>query len=431
MLRLPAIKCTETEKATCYQTAMTVHDLVPYLLNGHDPRSQNWKNLPLNVRTLYEKLQRKTSKSRREAMRSYILRRMSPEAYWIGAIPPVVVGMQLPQTFEMKEGDDGLGYVKVTTRLDRPNILLDGLGRITGFLDVMYDEDLSAATRKWAGEAVIPIMLVTPPGIAELSLEELGQLFHDMNVLSTPVGKGQAVDLDRSDLYIRTVNEIVSNKTLEENGGCDQRAVSISPKSGAWTTKTVLLKSVRAAAEGPGSHVDHLRDVKEGAYLTSPHEMNTIVERYDEALRTFVEALPESRVPMHDTLLRTSVWWVALGLVLHDLHDQYDGETIGETQRLDMLGRLAKIDWGLGNSELRFLGQTVAEKDGATPTDASGRKILNRFYGGSKAYYNLAAYMRRKIGLTDAVAYGPDYGATERFDVDSPTVAVETVVAAG
>lgn len=417
MLRLPAISCTQTSKAACYQTAMTVHDLVPYLLNGHDPRSQNWKNLPPDVRDLYEKLQRKTSKSRREAMRDYILKRMSPEAYWIGAIPPVVVGMQLPQKFERRE-DDGLGYVKVVTRLDRPNILLDGLGRITGFLDVMYDRTLDEQTRTWAGQAVIPIMLVTPPGEEELGLEELGQLFHDMNVLSTPVGKGQAVDLDRSDLYIRTVNEVTALGVINENGGCDLRAVSISPKSGAWTTKTVLLKSVRAAAEGPGSHVDHLRDVKENAFLTGPREIHAIVERYDEALRMIVEALPDGRVPKQETLLRTSVWWAAFGLTLYDLHHEYEGAKVSEDKRLAMLRRLGKMDWGLGNPEFQFLGQTVSEKNGTKPTDASGREMLNRFYGGSKAYYNLAAVMRRKMGLLDVVDYGPDYGATVRFGDD-------------
>ncbi|MEO0855098.1 MAG: hypothetical protein AAFY15_16565, partial [Cyanobacteria bacterium J06648_11] len=163
-----------------YQTAMTVHDLVPYLLNGHDPRSQNWKNLPVPVREMYEKLQRKTSKARRTEMRNYILRRMSPESYWIGAIPPIVVGMQLGQKFEPTDADGSLGHVKVQTRLDRPNILLDGLGRITGFLDIMYDEALDEQTRSWAGSAVIPIMLVTPVGSdGELNLEQLGQIFHD------------------------------------------------------------------------------------------------------------------------------------------------------------------------------------------------------------------------------------------------------------
>lgn len=419
MLRLPAIKCTETVRADCYQTAMTVHDLVPYLLNGHDPRSQNWKHLPGDVREMYEKLQRKTSKSRRESMRDYILRRMSPDSYWIGAIPPVVVGMQLPQKFE-DEGEDGLlGYLKVSTRLDRPNILLDGLGRITGFLDVMYDESLDGNTRKWAGEAVIPIMLVTPARETELSLEELGQLFHDMNVLSTPVGRGQAVDLDRSDLYIQTANEVAKLEAIAQQGGCDHRAISISKKAGTWTTKTVLLKSIRAAAEGPGSHVDHMKDRIESPYLRGRSQMNEIISEYDEALKVFTDALPGKKIPEDDTLLRTSAWWIAFGLVLHDLHDSYKGSRISDEKREAMLRSMAAIDWGLGNPDFSFLGHSVEEKaTGAKPTDGQGRAVINRFYGGSKAYYNLAAYIRNRIGLHEVVDYGSDYGATLKFDRD-------------
>jgi hypothetical protein len=415
MLQLPAIKCTQSVHANAYQTAMRVHELVPYLLNGHDPRSQNWKNLPSDVREMYEKLQRKTSKSRRTEMRNYILRRMAPGSYWIGAVPPIVVGMQLGQPFEALPSSDGrLGYVKVRTRLDRPNILLDGLGRITGFLDVMYDDDLSDDVQKWAGDAEIPVMLVTPPSDdAVLSLEELGQIFHDMNVLATPVGKGQAVDLDRSDLYIQTVNRVAALPIIKTNGGCEDRAISISRKSGAWTTKTVLLKTVRAAAEGPGSHVDHIRDQLDNPFLVDEKTMGIVAARIDDALSAFVEALSGGEVPPKETLLRTPSWWVAFGLFIHDLNATYEGASLSDERKEALLRRAANIDWGLGNPEFAFLGSSVEEKaTGMLPKDALGRPMLNRFFGGSKAYYNLAAFIREKSGLKELVDYGPDYGAT-------------------
>lgn len=423
MLRLPAVRCSQSVHASVYQTAMTVHEVVPYLLNGHDPRSQNWKNLPAPVREMYEKLQRKTSKARRTEMRNYILRRMAPGSYWIGAIPPIVVGMQLGQVFEPAEDGD-LGYVRVSTRLDRPNILLDGLGRITGFLDVMYDDSQDEKVRQWAGEAVIPVMILTPPSQdAGLDLEQLGQVFHDMNVLSTPVAKGQAVDLDRSDRYIQTVNMVASLSVIAENGGCDHRAVSISKKSGAWCTKTVLLKAVRAASEGPGSHVDHIREQPENAFLAGKAQMNEIVERFDHDLRTVSSMMSEGRVPPNDTLLRTASWWVAFGLILHDLHKAYEGRQISPERRDTLLRKIGTLDWGLGNPGFKFLGDSVEEKaTGTRPTDTDGREMLNRFFGGQKAYYNLAAYIRQKIGLKENIEYGDDYGATLRFD--TPTLAL-------
>jgi hypothetical protein len=46
-----------------------------------------------------------------------------------------------------------------------------------------------------------------------------------------------------------------------------------------------------------------------------------------------------------------------------------------------------------------------------------GREVINRFYGGSKAYYNLAAFIRQKIGLREIVPnYGGDYGTSVTFD---------------
>jgi hypothetical protein len=417
-LRLPAIKCSSTASANVYQTALRIHDLVPYLLNGHDPRSQNWKNLPTEIREMYEKLQRKTNPNRRNAMAKYIERRMAPGGFWIGAVPPIVVGIRLEQPFVAQGDDDeAVGYLKVQTRLDRPNILLDGLGRVTGYLDTMNSEDLDNATRTWAGEAVLPIMLVTPLEGEELSLDQLGQLFHDMNTLATPVGKGQAVDLDKSDPYIQTTSKVSQLAVIAGQGGSDDRAISISKKSDVWTTKTVLLKAVRAAAEGPGSHVDHIRDEIANAFLQGGKEQDIIVDRFDDILSAFVDALPQSTVPAAQTLLRTSTWWVAFGLVLHDLYASYDEGRLSDEVREALVRRMAAIDWGLGNPDFTFLGSSVEEKQtGRRPVDSSGRPIINRFFGGSKAYYNLAAYIRQSIGLKDKVKYGSDYGASIGFD---------------
>ena len=417
MLRLPAIKCGCTSNASIYQTAMKIHDLVPYLLNGHDPRSQNWKNLPSDVRSMYEKLQRTTSAARREAMARYIQRRMAPGAYWIGAVPPIVVGMRLDQPFNSTDEDGLIGYLKVQTRLDRPNILLDGLARLTGFLDNMNDEDLDNNTRIWAGEAVLPIMLITPVSGRELSLDELGQLFHDLNTLAKPVGKGQAVDLDKSDPYIQTVNKVIELKVISAQGGADARAVNVKKSSAAWATKTVLLKAVRAAAEGPGSHVDHIRDEVSDPFLKSGREQRIIVDRFEEALTALVDALPQGSVPTQNTLLRTAAWWIAFGLILHDLYRSYDGTHLTDEARATMVRRMAKIDWGLGNEKLSFLGVSVEDKKtGKKPIDDLGRPIVNRMFGGSKAYYNLAAFIRNEIGLKEKVNYGPDYGTSINFE---------------
>ena len=120
MLILPAIKCSFGKQASVFQTGYSVANTNSHLLEG-DPRSQNWKNLDPAVREMDEKLQRKTSKARRQAMKDYILRRMAPTSSWIGTMPPIVIGMQVWQKFEpISEEDSTLGRIKVASK-NRPS----------------------------------------------------------------------------------------------------------------------------------------------------------------------------------------------------------------------------------------------------------------------------------------------------------------------
>lgn len=426
MLKLPVIKCDSTTRAAVYQTGVALHAIVPWLLTGHDPRSQNWKNLPPAVQNLYLKLQRKTTKPRREDAKTYVVNRMSPRAKWIGAFPSLVIGMPLSQDFKSLGDDDfeQMGVLKVRTDLKHPNVVLDGLGRLTAYLDTLEDEGVDLA--EWASKITVPLTIIAGDNGNTLTDDEMGQLFHDLNTLQVPVSKGQAIDLDRSDLYVITTNEVGALDIIQQYGGMDNRAVSIGKNSDVWTTKTILLKAVRAAAEGPGGHVDHVRDKLANAWLT-PENAQELVERFDESLTTFVDAV--GGVPETDTLLRTAAWWVAFGLVLHDLYGTYEGATISEQQRERFLRRMGSIDWGLGNPDFQFLGSSVQEKDRKTgdfkpkPVDEKGREVINRFYGGSKAYYNLAAYIRQQIRLRESVPnYGSDYGASVSFDEEGHVI---------
>jgi hypothetical protein len=114
---------------------------------------------------------------------------------------------------------------------------------------------------------------------------------------------------------------------------------------------------------------------------------------------------------------------------LHDLYDTYEGATISDQQRERFLRRMGTIDWGLGNPEFQFLGSSVQEKERKTgefkpkPVDEQGREVINRFYGGSKAYYNLAGFIRQKIDLRDSLpSYGSDYGASVTFDEEGHVI---------
>lgn len=429
MLKLPVTRCEANDKLAYYQTSVQVKDIVPYILGGQDPRSNNWSRLAPVVQNLYEKLQRKTTKSRREEVERYITNRMAPNALWIGAFPPIVIGVPPSQEFKPHEDQDNyesLGLLRLSNDLNYPNVVIDGLGRLSGLIEISLDKDADPQIREWASKFRVPILLITGNNGHTLSTEELGQLFFDFNVLGTPVSKGHAIDLDVSDPYIIVSGKVGELKVVRRFGGMDDRATSIS--KGMWTTKSTLLKSVRSAAEGPGAWVDHVRDSIPNAWMNSEARKSEVVERFDVVLNALTEQFEaDGRLPEY-TLLRTPVWWTAIGLITHDLYRSYEGGHFSEEVRETFLRRLAKLDWSLGNPDFGFLGASVADRDRKTgelkpiPTDSHGRQVITRYHGGSKAYFNLAAFLRRKIGLYEAVKYGDDYGVSIHFDPNGTIV---------
>lgn len=429
MLKLPVTRCEANDKLAYYQTSVQVKDIVPYILGGQDPRSSNWSRLSPVVQNLYEKLQRKTTKSRREEVERYITNRMAPDALWIGAFPPIVIGVPPPQDYRPHDDQDNyesLGLLRLSNDLNYPNVVIDGLGRLSGLIEISLDKEATPSLRDWASKFRVPILLITGNNEHTLTVEELGQLFFDFNVLGTPVSKGHAIDLDVSDPYIIVSGKVGGLRVVRRFGGMDDRATSIS--KGHWTTKSVLLKSVRSAAEGPGAWVDHVRDSIPNAWMDTEARKTEVIDRFDIVLTALTEQFDsDDKFPDH-SLLRTPVWWTAIGLITNDLFKTYDGMPLPEETREMFLRRLAKIDWSLGNPDFAFLGNSVADRDRKTgemkpiPTDDQGRQIITRFHGGSKAYFNLAAFLRRKIGLYSAVSYGDDYGVSVYFDQDGKPI---------
>ncbi len=438
MLKVPVTRCEANDKIAYYQTSVQVKDIVPFILGGQDPRSSNWSRLAPVVQNLYQKLQRKTTKSRREEVERYITGRMAPNALWIGAFPPIVIGVPTPQEFKPHDDQDnyeGVGLLRLTNDLNYPNVVIDGLGRLSGLIEISLDKESEPALRDWAGKFRVPILLITGNNGHTLTTEELGQLFFDFNVLGTPVSKGHAIDLDVSDPYIIVTGKLGELKVIKRFGGMDDRATSIS--KGAWTTKSITLKSVRAAAEGPGAWVDHVRDSIADPWMNTDARQVQVIDRFDVVLSALTEPYAaEGRLP-ELSLLRTPVWWTAIGLIIHDIYDIYDGAEFTEEKRETVLRRLAAVDWSLGNPEFAFLGASVADRDRKTgemktiPTDRQGRQIITRFHGGSKAYFNLAAFLRRKVGIYGSVAYGDDYGTSVQFDEDGKIVTTDVSAAEG
>jgi len=110
-------------------------------LLGHDPRSKHWKRLPDEQRKIYEFLQRKTDKNRRDGVAGYIEERFGENQIAIGAFPAISIAFQQPADFVPSAENSAVGILNVDIAPNNVRILIDGLARATGALD-LADEQL-------------------------------------------------------------------------------------------------------------------------------------------------------------------------------------------------------------------------------------------------------------------------------------------------
>jgi hypothetical protein len=202
---------------------------------------------------------------------------------------------------------------------------------------------------------------------------------------------------------VRLVNEMIVHAVFANHGGIDARAQTIGKNSKAVATKISLVKFARAALEGPGSHVDHYTDAVDNPNLTT-----TTMHTHLPNVTWFIEKLAEEmgdRFYDKRSIHLTAPGWIALGLVYHNIF--FDaGPKPSADSKLDAIGRetmvkrIASIDWTTSNADwFKFYGQQpVDPATGAPAVESDGRPVI-KGYGGAKAFYNIAAYVRYKIGL--------------------------------
>jgi hypothetical protein len=360
-------------------------------LLGHDPRSKNWPKLPDELQRLYQHLQRKTSKDRRTSTKRYIQERIAPGSRTLGAFPAISIGLVKPATFipyrpKGVSGDstgipEAVGILQLDLSQSTLRVLLDGLGRVTGALDLI-DE----GNGKIADSFSFPVTIFAPTAKrGEVGAMELGQLFHDFNFLAIPVGTAQAIDLDQSNIYVELANELSRSEVLKEHGGVEARAMSLGKKSTALVAKPVLVRFVRGACEGLAfQHT--LRDMPdENANLT--HETFNAIEA---KIETFLSKLADrmgDRFSDKESLHLTAPGWNAMGVIFNDITFGLRGLTPAIED--DIINRIADINWSRSNQE--WVGM-MGDKDEKSPGHL-------KLYGGHQAITKLISFIRDRSGL--------------------------------
>ena len=249
-IKIPCVQGGYSPHLLTYTTQIPPKALIKqYYGLGYDPRSSNWKNLPPHLQEIYRTLQRPTTTERRESIEGYIEDRIGPQAGYIGGFPGISIAVQNPAEFRPFNDSDELapvGYLTFDLQSSNTRINIDGLGRVTGALD-QIDKGNDAIVEAFT----LPVTFFVPTEEhGPLSIEEMGQLFHDFNFRVWTVRPQLAIALDQSDIYIRLTNKLAAAPVIAANGGMAQRVASLGQKNTELVAQTVLLRAVRGAMEG-------------------------------------------------------------------------------------------------------------------------------------------------------------------------------------
>jgi DGQHR domain-containing protein len=340
---VPAIQGFFGRRIATYSTQIPALQIRRIL--GHDPRSKNWKLLPPTAREIYQRIQRPTSKGRREGVISYIEQRFGSRQM-VGAFPAVSIGLSQSARFEpiATPGNESKAVGILHIEEEGERIILDGLGRISGCLDLAEESEEGA---KLVRSFVLPVTLYVPmPGSDPLGIAEMGQLFMDFNFRVHPVPASMAIALDQSDIYIGFTNQLAKEPFIAQHGGMEHKAASLGKKSTALVVQSVLLRTVRGATEG--------RDFQESNLATVPNP-NLTDETFQKELASVAGFFSEVSGRLGDrwtdakSLHLSAPGWQALGVLHHDLFHRGLSLTTAEvTEVYDVVGGL---DWSRNNKE--------------------------------------------------------------------------------
>jgi DGQHR domain-containing protein len=350
---------------------------------GHDPRSRLRKSLPADIRAIYERVQRPTAKSRGDGIAGYIQDRLTRNI--IGAFPAISIGITSPTPFRAFEGP-GMSKAVGNLEIDEEGarILLDGLGRLSGALD-LADEGPEGNTL--VKQFMFPVTFYTPTvESGPLSIEELGQLFMDFNFRVNPVPAHMAIALDQSDIYIALTNKLSKDPFIAENGGMELKAKSLGKKSTAIVVQSVLLRTVRGASEG--------REFQENN-LSTPSDPNLTNDTFEQELDSISEFFTEisngmgkDRWNVRESLHLSAPGWQALGIIHHDINHR--GLDLSAAQRSSICKTIAEIDWSRKNEAWATEAKLGTFQNGELVILGAGRNNTQA----------IISYVRQKAGLT-------------------------------
>ena len=389
---VPCIQGGFGSRLVSYSTQIPPRQLVNLL--GHDPRSKEWKRLPDEQRKIYEFLQRKTDKNRREGVSGYIEERFGENNVAIGAFPALSIAFQQPADFIPSHDNPAVGTLMIDIAPNNIRILVDGLARVTGALD-LDEEGLSGLLDSFS----FPVTIYAPSkNTRPLTWKEMGQLFHDFNFRVQPVSKQHAIALDTSDLYIALASRLAACPVIKDHGGVAERSASLGRKSTELVVQTVLVRALRGACEGRRFQESDLSST-DNPNLTRK-SFNALLSSIDDFFSGIATRMGD-RFKSKSSLHLSAPGWQALGVIHHDLNFRLKLDAV---ERAKVLDRIAEIDWERTNPEWVSRGVAHVDMDkktGQPVTDDAGRPKIVLSGAGRTNTQAIIDVVREKAGINN------------------------------
>jgi hypothetical protein len=369
-----------------FATQLTTADVVGVL--GHNPQSKNWKNLPVELRTIYDRIQRKTKSDRTAGTSDYIRQRFNSLTL-PGAFPAISIGLTEQVEFTPFKNQFGEETPAGTSWITMANtrILLDGLARLSGALEQPKETDLENLF-------LFPSVIYAPTPGHTMTVEQLGQLFYDFNALQSTVPSAMAMALDQSDVYIQLANRIGEMPFFVSQGGVERKRSTLGKKSTAFTTQQTLVRTIRGAMEGRAFQES------DSARVDTPNLTWETFEQRAHEVHAYFETLAQhlaTRLKDRDSLLYTSPGLQVLGLVFNDLTFR---ATLTPVDKAFFIQRVAAIEWSRYNPDwLNMLGQPEMDENENMITDAHGRPRIALGKAGANTIRALIKYVREKTEI--------------------------------
>ena len=412
-VQVPAVTGTFGHRLTTYSTAVKAAQITALL--GHDPRPSEWRRLPPKLAELYKYVQRKPDKNRRDSVAGYVEERLSENPLTIGAFPAISIAFMKAVKFVPHEPKSAVGVVHLPLSKDEFRIVLDGLGRISGVLELEAQGDEQAAL---LNNFTFPVTVYCPTDNTqptELTREEVAQLFHDFNFRVKPVSRSHAIALDSSDLYIQITNRLGATDLFKRFGGVAARVASLGSKSTELVTQQNLLRCVRGGCEGPTFMTSNTESVSK-PYLTR-ERISSVLASFTDFFEVLATGMGDERFSDKSSIHLTAAGWQALGILHYDVAFRLK---MNQIERQDVIHKLSGIDWTRTNPD--WIGVIVAvERDKTTgeplldqvgrirvSIGSSRRQDIERFFN----------HLRAKVGIPLPASPSTDTEVAEPVPAD-------------